>query len=86
MGKSAKMCKRVPKKTTSSMSNQDSTPSSVAETPVQRAAKKAALRSKAVSTGGKREGHVLGGADYIDIMMGSRKRAREEAQKLPSPE
>ena len=28
-------------------------------------------------------GHVLGGADYVDIMMGSRRREREEALKLP---
>jgi len=28
-------------------------------------------------------GHVLGGADYVDILMGGRRRAREEAQKLP---
>jgi len=26
---------------------------------------------------------VLGGADYVDIMMGSRRREREEAMKLP---
>jgi hypothetical protein len=32
-----------------------------------------------MSTGG----HVLGGADYVDIMMGSRRREREEALKLP---
>ncbi|KAL5501666.1 hypothetical protein ACEPAH_8926 [Sanghuangporus vaninii] len=30
-------------------------------------------------------GHVLGGADYVELMMGSRKRAREEAAKLPPP-
>ena len=28
-------------------------------------------------------GRVLGGADYVDIMMGSRRREREEAMKLP---
>jgi riboflavin synthase alpha subunit len=27
--------------------------------------------------------HVLGGADYVDIVMGSRRREREEAMKLP---
>jgi len=26
---------------------------------------------------------VLGGADYVDIVMGSRRREREEALKLP---
>lgn len=48
-------------------------------------AKKRSLKAKAVST--KRapgqEGHVLGGADYVNLMMGSRKRAKEEAMKLP---
>ncbi len=28
-------------------------------------------------------GPVLGGADYVDIMFGSRRREQEEAQKLP---
>ena len=32
---------------------------------------------------GHGHGHVLGGADYVDIMMGSRRREREEALKLP---
>jgi hypothetical protein len=27
--------------------------------------------------------HVLGGADYVDLIMGSRRREREEALKLP---
>ncbi|KAL5524417.1 hypothetical protein ACEPAF_9557 [Sanghuangporus sanghuang] len=30
-------------------------------------------------------GHVLGGADYVELMMGSRRRAREEAAKLFPP-
>jgi hypothetical protein len=42
--------------------------------------KRAKLRSGS-STGG--HGHVLGGADYVDMMMGSRRREREEALKLP---
>jgi hypothetical protein len=43
--------------------------------------KRAKLRS---STAGATGGHdVLGGADYVDIMMGSRRREREEAMKLP---
>jgi len=28
--------------------------------------------------------HVLGGADYVDIMMGGRRRENEEALKLPT--
>ncbi|KAI0284031.1 hypothetical protein BGY98DRAFT_950076, partial [Russula aff. rugulosa BPL654] len=45
--------------------------------------KRAKLRSAGSSTGGHGHGPVLGGADYVDIMMGSRRRAREEALKLP---
>jgi hypothetical protein len=43
--------------------------------------KRAKLRS--MSAAGATGGHVLGGADYVDIMMGSRRREREEAMKLP---
>ncbi|EIM86121.1 uncharacterized protein STEHIDRAFT_111654 [Stereum hirsutum FP-91666 SS1] len=32
------------------------------------------------------EGHILGGADYVTLMMGSRRKAREEAKKLPRDE
>jgi hypothetical protein len=35
------------------------------------------------SSSGSAGEHVLGGADYVELMMGSRKRAREEAAKLP---
>jgi hypothetical protein len=69
-----------------------------AATAVASAARKAKLKGKgrraparrsssstsvSASAGG---GHVLGGADYVDIMMGSRRREREEAQKLPRDE
>jgi hypothetical protein len=30
--------------------------------------------------------HVLGGADYVTLMMGGRRKAREEAMKLPHEE
>jgi len=30
------------------------------------------------------EGGVLGGADYVSIMMGGRRKARQEAAKLPN--
>lgn len=36
--------------------------------------------------GGKNEGPVLGGADYVTLMMGGRRKAREEAIKLPEDE
>ncbi|EPQ51038.1 hypothetical protein GLOTRDRAFT_49381 [Gloeophyllum trabeum ATCC 11539] len=44
--------------------------------------KKANLKDKA----GKRkssDGPVLGGADYVDLMMGGRRKAKVEAAKLP---
>lgn len=45
--------------------------------------KRAGLKAKAARRKGPSEGHVLGGADYVELLMGSRKRAREEATKLP---
>jgi hypothetical protein len=73
--------------------------SSSSTTAVASAAKKAKLKGKtrrapaarrssssasaSASAGG---GRVLGGADYVDILMGSRRREREEAQKLPRDE
>ena len=44
--------------------------------------KKANLKSKATKRK-EGDGPVLGGADYVELMMGSRRKAREEAQKLP---
>jgi hypothetical protein len=32
---------------------------------------------------GASQGNVLGGADYVSLMMGGRKKARDEAEKLP---
>lgn len=34
-------------------------------------------------SGAAGSGPVLGGADYVDILLGSRRREREEAKKLP---
>jgi len=81
MGKSAKLHKRL-KKTASSHSKPLPT-ANPSQTQVQTAKKKATQKQKAGKSAG---GHVLGGADYVDIMMGSRKRAREEATKLPASE
>lgn len=47
------------------------------------AKKKAALKGKTGNRKPGSEGHVLGGADYVDIMMGGRRRARQAATKLP---
>ena len=52
-------------------------------TPAPSAKRRSGLKAKAAATKRSGEGHVLGGADYVSLMMGSRKQAREEAKKLP---
>lgn len=52
------------------------------------AKKKASTRNKGRvkrprPPGAGESGPVLGGADYVDMLLGSRRREREEAQKLP---
>ncbi|TEB30686.1 hypothetical protein FA13DRAFT_1792260 [Coprinellus micaceus] len=85
MGRSAKLHKRV-KKTTTSSSN-PTTSSSQPQAAAAQAKKKATLKSKTSSNrGGKGEGPVLGGADYVSLMMGGRRKAREEAKKMPMDE
>ncbi|KAH9065369.1 hypothetical protein EDB87DRAFT_1679853 [Lactarius vividus] len=89
MGKSAKVHKRT-RKTASGASMALTTPSSKqpALVAVASAAKKKASTRKGKAkrprpSGAGGSGPVLGGADYVDIMFGSRRREREEAQKLP---
>ena len=52
--------------------------------------KKAGLKEKAAAATGKRkpgtEGRVLGGADYVDVMMGGRRKAKSEVLRLPMDE
>ncbi|KAA1469795.1 hypothetical protein DENSPDRAFT_879215 [Dentipellis sp. KUC8613] len=87
MGRSAKMHKRAPKKatsgTTSSGANRGEHTAAAAQ-----AKKKAGLKEKAVKLRkpGSSDEPVLGGADYVDIMMGGRRKAREAAKKLPREE
>ncbi|KAI6030897.1 hypothetical protein F5J12DRAFT_713316 [Pisolithus orientalis] len=62
--------------------------SAPATTEIQSAKKRADLRSKAKNKGksaakGADGGHVLAGADYVTLMMGGRRKAAEEALKLP---
>ena len=47
--------------------------------------KRAGLKEKAKASKHKREGDgpVLGGADYVELMLGSRRKAAAEAAKLP---
>jgi len=86
MGKSAKLHKRVSKKLKSNTSTTTSTPiASSSRTQVESAKKRSSLKEKvkkdkALASSG---GGVLGDADYVSLMMGSRTKAREEAKKLP---
>lgn len=77
MGKSAKLHKRLHKKLKSSAR-------APAQIQVQSAEKRASRQSKATIIKGKKgEGHVLGGADYVTLMMSGRRKAQDEATKLP---
>jgi len=93
MGRSAKFHKR-PKKPTASSSTAPSLahtppakPSNASAGPYpQEQKKRAGLKAKAASARRRKdgaEGPVLGGADYVDLMLGGRRRAMEEAAKLP---
>ncbi|KAJ7451544.1 hypothetical protein FB451DRAFT_1566075 [Mycena latifolia] len=89
MGKSAKLHKR-PKnlKKASTGTGGSSAAASVvggAQAQAQSAKKKAGLKQKVAAGKGAAPsgGHVLGGVDYVNLMMGSRRQAREEAAKLP---
>ncbi|KAJ7147159.1 hypothetical protein C8R43DRAFT_1129932 [Mycena crocata] len=87
MGKSAKLHKRpknLKKPTTGATAGTSIVGGAQAQ--AQSAKKKAGLKQKAANKGNAGESanaHVLGGADYVSLMMGSRKKAREEAAKLP---
>ena len=45
--------------------------------------KRVSLKAKAGKRRKDAEGPVLGGADYVELMLGGRKRAMMEAAKLP---
>ncbi|KAI0081616.1 hypothetical protein K474DRAFT_1587395 [Panus rudis PR-1116 ss-1] len=79
MGRSAKFHK---KSTLLGTAQQSSKPVAAAPAP-QEQKKRAGLKAKAHRRKDGSEGHVLGGADYVELLMGSRRKAREEAAKLP---
>ncbi|PPQ92826.1 hypothetical protein CVT25_004314 [Psilocybe cyanescens] len=88
MGKSAKVHKRVPKKSKSSTTTATSSAPSASSsrTQVQTSKKHSALKEKAGKGKGSSttpKGGVLGGADYLSLLMGSRRKIAEEAKKLP---
>ncbi|KAF9046553.1 hypothetical protein BJ165DRAFT_1527637 [Panaeolus papilionaceus] len=82
MGKSAKLHKRVPKKTKTGSSSGNNPTGTSSAAQVQAAKKRANLKAKSSSSKGE-NGELLGGADYVTLMMGGRRKAREEAKKLP---
>jgi len=89
MGKSAKLHKRTPKNLKKPSTGASSSTAAVivgggSQAQAQNSRKKAGLKQKVANRGTANQGtHVLGGADYVSLMMGSRKKAREEAAKLP---
>ncbi|KIK94051.1 hypothetical protein PAXRUDRAFT_828386 [Paxillus rubicundulus Ve08.2h10] len=93
MGRSAKFHKRIKKTGTSSNTQSrpatqetKKKPSPNAAPSVQSAKKRADLKSKvkARPTTKSVDGeHVLGGADYVTLLLGGRRKAAEEALKLP---
>ncbi|KAF5389284.1 hypothetical protein D9757_003406 [Collybiopsis confluens] len=86
MGRSAKVHKRVPRKLKSSAPASRSAQNDQAEQ-AETSKKKAILKEKTKQLSARstrKEGeHVLAGADYVTLLMGGRKKAREEAVKLP---
>ncbi|KAJ3764383.1 hypothetical protein EV360DRAFT_77486 [Lentinula raphanica] len=91
MGRSAKIHKRVSKKVKSSANNLNQVPSQT-EQQLQASKKKATLKEKSKQASSakinnegsiRQGGHVLGGADYVSLLMGGRRKAREEGAKLP---
>ncbi|KAG9118790.1 hypothetical protein FRC07_006520 [Ceratobasidium sp. 392] len=87
MGKSAKLHKRKGK-TTSSFSTHSKSQSnpSASQTQTNKVADSKKKAQKSKPSAKPREGHVLGGADYVTLMTGGRTKARQEALKLPPPE
>jgi len=93
MGRSAKLHKRVHKSANASSQpppaqaaqSQPAVTRKTTSTPSSK--KRKDLKSKAarqIKEDGK--SGVLGGADYVTLMLGGRRKAKEEAKRLPPPE
>ncbi|KAF5369538.1 hypothetical protein D9758_002599 [Tetrapyrgos nigripes] len=87
MGRSAKVHKRVPKKNkTTSPTTSSVQPAQTQQ--LQAAKKKATLKEKSaakLASSTRKEGeYVLGDVDYVSLMMGGRRKAKQEAEKLAS--
>lgn len=89
MGRNAKVHKRIKKKTAASSGSLTGSNANTlvsVSSQVQATRRRADLKSKSKSkpSSSKTTGeHVLGGADYVTLLMGGRKKAAEEALKLP---
>ncbi|KEP46946.1 hypothetical protein V565_174370 [Rhizoctonia solani 123E] len=88
MGKSAKLHKRPQKNKaiSSSALHAKSQSNPIAPPPQPQLVKAKANKARKIkskTTANDKEGHILGGADYVTLMMGGRAKAREEALKLP---
>ncbi|KAJ8080370.1 hypothetical protein PM082_017203 [Marasmius tenuissimus] len=86
MGRSAKLHKRSKKTGSSTAPTSKTTSQGQSQAQVQHAKKKANLKEKSKTTASqanRKEGeHVLGDVDYVSLMMGGRRKAKEEAVKL----
>ncbi|KZT04660.1 uncharacterized protein LAESUDRAFT_657674 [Laetiporus sulphureus 93-53] len=86
MGRSAKLHKRSQKKSSTGSASGPRAPSTkqaAIAVSVQGQKKRSVAKVKVFKNRGRdAEGPVLGGADYVDLMLGSRRKAREEAGKL----
>lgn len=72
------------KKTSSAPSGSGSHVAAVAtHQQLQNAKKKSNLKDKTRTTRKDHDGPVLEGVDYVSLMMGGRRKAKEEAGKLP---
>lgn len=83
MGKSAKLHKRIPKRLKSSSSSSATSTATTSQSQVHMAKKRATLKEKAGKGNTAHDSkRVLGDVDYVALMMGGRRKAKQEAEKL----
>ncbi|KAF9533095.1 hypothetical protein CPB83DRAFT_903083 [Crepidotus variabilis] len=87
MGKSAKTHKKLPKKTRSITAPNHPISTAPSNAKAQSAQERSRIKSKANSSVKTSKPDpskgLLGGADYVSILMDGRRKARAEAQKAP---
>ncbi|EJT98724.1 hypothetical protein DACRYDRAFT_57103 [Dacryopinax primogenitus] len=87
MGRSAKLHKRVKKSKSSTHSHAvlNSIPATTAVPATAKRRSTTGLKAKAkTSLGSPNAGQLLGGADYVTLAVGGRRRAKKEAEMLAS--